>query len=152
MINTQLDIKLGQFTEEEVNIVLTKIRSRKAASLNEIPPEIWKTTKFDDLLLWLCNTLYEQNTIERWMKGCILPFLKKDDLGSTKKKRGKTLTSMAVKVYNACLNHIKPEIKKIIRKIRMVSREINPELFRFKLFGKSLKEYMQKILRQHYCY
>ena len=29
-INSQLDIKLGQFTEEELDRVLTKIKSRKA--------------------------------------------------------------------------------------------------------------------------
>ena len=39
-INHQLDIKLGQFNQEELNIVLTKIKSRKATGLNEIPPEI----------------------------------------------------------------------------------------------------------------
>ena len=38
-INSQLDIKLGQFTEEELNVVLTKIKSRKAADLYEIPQE-----------------------------------------------------------------------------------------------------------------
>ena len=37
IINNQLDIKLGQFTQEEHNIVLTKIKNRKAASHNEIP-------------------------------------------------------------------------------------------------------------------
>ena len=34
--------------EEEVNIVLTKIKSRETAYLNEIPPEVWKTRKFDN--------------------------------------------------------------------------------------------------------
>ena len=47
-INRQLDIKRGQFTQEELNIVLTKIKTRKAAGLNEIPLEVWKIRKFDD--------------------------------------------------------------------------------------------------------
>ena len=34
--------------------LLTKIKNRKAAGLNEIPPEVWKTRKFDDLLLQGC--------------------------------------------------------------------------------------------------
>ena len=42
MINNQLDIKFGQFTQEEFNIVLRKIENRKAAVLYEIPPEVWK--------------------------------------------------------------------------------------------------------------
>ena len=50
IINDQQDIKLGQFTQEELDVVLTKIKNRKAANLDEIPPEVWKTRKFDDLL------------------------------------------------------------------------------------------------------
>ena len=38
IINSQVDIKLGQFIQE-LNI-LTKIKSRKAAILKEIPPEV----------------------------------------------------------------------------------------------------------------
>ena len=47
IISKQLDIKLGPFTQEELNSVLRKIKNRKAAGLDEIPPEVWKT-KFDD--------------------------------------------------------------------------------------------------------
>ena len=77
----QLDIKLGQFTHEELNSVLRKIKNRKATGLDEIPPEVWKTRKFTDILLQYCNAMYSQNTIDRWTKGCILPFPKKSDLG-----------------------------------------------------------------------
>ena len=50
-IINKLDIKLGQFTQEELNVVLTKIKNRKAASLNEILPEVWKTRcdEIDDM-------------------------------------------------------------------------------------------------------
>ena len=55
--------------------------------------------------------------MERWTKGCIPPFSKKDDLGITKKYKSITLTAIAAKVYNAILLHsIKPEIEKILRK------------------------------------
>ena len=37
IINNQLDMKRGQFTQEELYIVQTKIRNRKAASFDEIP-------------------------------------------------------------------------------------------------------------------
>ena len=51
------------------------------------------------------------------MKGCILPFPKKGDLGLAKNYRGMTLTSMAAKIYNALLrNHIGPKIDNILRK------------------------------------
>ena len=51
------------------------------------------------------------------MKGCILPFPKKSDLGLAKNYWGITLTSIAAKIYNAPLwNRIEPKINKILRK------------------------------------
>ena len=117
IISKQLDIKLGPFTQEELDSVLRKIKNRKAAGLDEIPPEVWKTRQFDDILLRHCNAVYNQNPIDRWMKGCILPFLKKGDLGLAKNYRGITLTSIAAKIYNALLrNRIEPKIDIILRK------------------------------------
>ena len=47
------------------------------------------------------------------MKGCILPLLKKGDLGIAKNY----FTSIVAKIYNALLcNHIEPKIDKILRK------------------------------------
>ena len=43
IISKQVDIKLGPFTQEELDSVLRKIKKRKAAGLDEIPPEVWKT-------------------------------------------------------------------------------------------------------------
>ena len=78
---------------------------------------MWKTRQFDDILLWHCNAVYNQNPIDRWTKGCILPFPKKGDLGSVKNYRGITLASIAAKIYNALLrNRIVPQIDKILRK------------------------------------
>ena len=65
----------------------------------------------------LSNAVYKQNTIEKWMKDWILPFPKKDDLGITKNYSGKTLTAIAVKVYNTLiLSCIWPEIEKTLSK------------------------------------
>ena len=51
------------------------------------------------------------------MKGCILPFPKKGDLGLAKNYRGITLTSIAAKIYNAQLrNRIEHKIDNILRK------------------------------------
>ena len=73
--------------------------------------------KFDDILLRHCNAVYNQNTIDRWMKGCILPFPKKGDLGLAKNYRGITLTSIVAKSYKALLwNQIEPKIDNILRK------------------------------------
>ena len=117
IVSKQLDIKLGPFTLEELDSVLRKIKNRKAAGLDEIPPEVWKTRQFDDILLRHSNTVYNQNLIDRWMKGCILPLPKKGDLELAKNYRGITLTSIAAKIYNALLrNRIEPKIHNIPRK------------------------------------
>ena len=63
IISNQLEIKLGQFTLEELNLVLRKIENRKAACLDEIPSEVWKARKFEDILLRYCNAVYNQNII-----------------------------------------------------------------------------------------
>ena len=119
IISKQLDIKLGPFKQEELDAVFRKIKNRKAAGLDEIPPELWKTRQFDDMLLRHCNAVYNQNPIDKWMKGCILPSPKKDDLGLAKNYRGITLTSIAAKIYNALLrNRIEPKIDNILRKIQ----------------------------------
>ena len=117
IINNQLDIKPGQFTQEELDVVQTKIKNRKAAGLDEIPTEVWKRRKFDDLLLIYWNSLYTQNTIDGWTKCSILPFPKKSDLGIDKNYRGITLTSIVAKIYSALLlNCIEPDIEKIFWK------------------------------------
>ena len=51
IIECQLDSRFEQFMEEELDTVLKRTKSRKAAGVNEISPEIWKTRKFDDILL-----------------------------------------------------------------------------------------------------
>ena len=115
-INKQLDIKLGPFTQE-LDSVLRKIKNRKAAGLDEILPEVWKTRQFDDILLLHCNPVYNKNLIDRWMKGCIVPFPKKGDLGLAKNYRSIKLTPIAAKIYIALLrNGIKPKIDNILRK------------------------------------
>ena len=50
IISKQLDIKLGPFTQDELDSVLKKDKNRKTAGLDEIPPEVWKTRQFDDIL------------------------------------------------------------------------------------------------------
>ena len=116
IISKQLDIKLGPFTQAKLDSVLRKIKNRKAARSDE-SVEVLKTKEFDYILLRHCNTVYNQNPIDRWLKGCILPFPKISDFGFSKNYRGITLTSIAAKIYNAWLrNLIEPKIDNILRK------------------------------------
>ena len=120
VISKQLDIK--------VDSILRKIKNRKAAGLDEIPPEVWKTRQFNDILPPHCNSVYNQNPIDRWMKGCILPFPKKGYLRLAKNYQSKTLTSIAAKRYNALLrNRIEnPKLKTFLGRTKMDSGEIDP--------------------------
>ena len=52
--------------EKELDAVLKRIKKpRKAAGVNEIPTEVWKTKKFDDIILRLFKGVYKQNTVEK---------------------------------------------------------------------------------------
>ena len=140
IISNQQDVNLGQFMQK-LDAELRKIKNRKVAGLDEIPPEVWKTRKFDNILLWYCNTIYYQSTIDRWTKGCILPFTKKGELGIAKNYRGITLTSIAAKIYNILLlNRIEPE---------MAFREIDLRYYKFWQPVEFFKGFVQKTLRRH---
>ena len=150
IISKQLDIKLGPFTQEELNSVLRKIKKRKAAGLDEIPPEVWKTRQFDDILLRHCNAVYNQNPIDRWMKGCILPFHKKGNLRLAKNYWGITLTSIAAKIYNAHYETAQnPKSTTSLGKTKTASEEIDPWPHKYWPSVESLKAYGQKTYKRH---
>ena len=117
VVEHDLEIKIRPFNELELDLVLKKLPNKKATGLDRISPEVWKTGKFNDLLLYYCNEVYKGNVIQSWTEGCILPFPKKGDLSKTSNYRGITLTSIAAKIYNALLlNRIQPEMEKILRR------------------------------------
>ena len=103
IIDNDLGIKSGSFTMDELKAVLQNTKSAKACGLHNIPGEVWKLDDFNDILLQLCNAVYNGNQIDKWRKGCILPFPKKGDLGVASDYRGITLTSIASKIYNSML-------------------------------------------------
>ena len=144
IISKQLDIKVGPFTHE-LDTVLRKIKNRKSAGLEEISPEVWKTRQFNDILFRHCNAVYNQNPIDKWVKGSILPFPKKGDLGFAKNYWGITLISIGAKIYNALLrNRIEPKIDNNLGKTKMASEKIDPRPHNYWLSVESLKTYGQK--------
>ena len=117
IVNYELNIKTENFNHEELKKALIKLKRRKAAGLDEIPSEVWKTGEFNDILLNFCNAVYNQQQIDKWTEGCILPFPKKGDLGLALNYRGITLTAIAAKIYNTMLlNRIQPQLENILRK------------------------------------
>ena len=93
------------------------IKYGKACGLDEIPVEVWKLKEFHEILLECCNSVYQQEVISSWRKGCILPFPKKGNLNITKNYRGITLTAISAKIYNLMLlNKIRPAVDPLLPK------------------------------------
>ena len=79
--------------------------------------QVWKIDDFHQVLLDFCNNVHNQDPINRWRKGCLLPIPKKDNLAITKNYCGITLTAIPAKIYNLMLlNRIKPKINPVLRK------------------------------------
>ena len=53
VIEHELEIKTGSFNELKLDLVLKKLKNKKATGLDGIPPEIWKTGTFNNLLLYI---------------------------------------------------------------------------------------------------
>ena len=68
IINKPLDIKFGQFPEEEFDAVLKINKSKTAAGFDEIPLEFSRSRKCDDVLLRVCNAVYKQKTMKDMRK------------------------------------------------------------------------------------
>ena len=117
IIQEELPIKKENFTKLELEKVKERLKCNKGFGLDKIPPEVWKSGAFDDLLLEWCNNVYNGACIAKWTEGSISPFPKKGDLGVTLNYRGITLTSIASKIYNSLLlNRIQPHIESVLRR------------------------------------
>ena len=88
IVNSELDIKKGLFTPDEIIIAVRSIQHGKAVGLDKIPAEVWKLGEFQEILLHFCNSVYNQDPIKRWNEGCLLPFPKKGNLTLTNNYRG----------------------------------------------------------------
>ena len=125
IINNKPEIKPGQFNQE-LNVVLTKFKNRKATGLDDITPKVLKTRQFNNSLLSYCNTVYNQNAIERLKRTASS---EKGDLWIVKNNQAMILTSIADKTFNVLLlNRIEQEIEKIVWKkpIHCISDYANP--------------------------
>ena len=115
IIDNDLGIKSGNFKMDELKAALQNTKSAKTCGLDNIPGEVWKLDDFNDILLQLCNAVYNGNPVDKWRQGCILPFPKKGDLGVASNYHGITLTSIAEKIYNPMLlNRIRQYIDPIL--------------------------------------
>ena len=78
-------------TELRVREAIKSTQGNKATGLDGIPVEVWKLECFIDQLLEVCNRAYHRDIPDMWLKGAIVPFPKKGDLGSASNYSGITL-------------------------------------------------------------
>ena len=147
IIHDQLDIKVGQFTEEKLDTVQKKLKVEKLQVLMNYP---LKYGRQQNILLWLCNAVYKQNTIEKWTKRCILLVSKNGDLGITKNYRGIIHTAIVAMVYHAqLLSCIQPEVEKILKKNQSCFQRNRSTISQIVTLYWTIKGVHAKILRQH---
>ena len=98
IINGQLDIKYGQFTEEDYDTIRKTNEAEKQEGLMKFffrwGEERSLTAYFFDYAI-----LYKKNTIKKWPKCCIFHFFKTGDFGITWNYRGINHTAIFAKVY-----------------------------------------------------
>ena len=74
-------IKTGDFTMKKLREAIKSTQENKATGHAGIPAEVWKLECFNDQLLEVCNRACHGDIPDMWLKGVILPFPKKGDLG-----------------------------------------------------------------------
>ena len=102
--------------KEEFCAVLKKLKTENLQAFTKYPLKFGRRKKIS-IRLQICKLVYKQNTTEKWTKGGIVPFPKKNDLGITTNNKGITLTAKSVKTRNVLLlNRIQPKIEMILGK------------------------------------
>ena len=72
----------------ELREAIKSTQGNNATGLDGILAQVWKLECFNVKLLKVCNRAYHGNIPDVWLKGAILPFPKKGDLGSASNHRG----------------------------------------------------------------
>ena len=86
-------------------------QNNKAPGPDGIPIETCKTGYLEEELSEICNKTFHGDVPGIWLRGGILPFPKKGDLGVTSNYHGITVSPAGAKVYNRMiLNRIRPHL------------------------------------------
>ena len=127
MKKRSLDINKEPSTPDEIDKAVSSIKNGKAVGLDEILAAVLKLEAFKVILLHFCNSVYNQDPIQRWNEGVLLPFPKKRNLANTENYREVTFTPIAAKIYNLLtLHRMRPKIDRITRdtKISKIHRSV----------------------------
>lgn len=91
-------------------------KTKKAAGIDKISLEVWKSNGLKDVLLHIYNATYKWEDIDRWTEFCIPTFSEKD-LWSAWNYRRMSLTPIEANIYiERFLNGIQPNVEKFISK------------------------------------
>ena len=111
-----LPINTEDISMEELLKCVQGFKNGKAAGLDNIPIEVWKSGALNNELLAVCNKAFNGEKPNIWSKSGIVPIPKKGDLGLTDNYRGISLTVIAAKIFNKILlDRIRPHIDPILR-------------------------------------
>ena len=112
----ELAIETGDFTMEELKESIKGLKNNKAAGLDEVPAEVWKSGILDQELLEFCNRTLNGDKPKVWSHSGIVPVPKKGNLSLTTNYRGISLTPIAAKIYDKMiLKRLQPFIDPILR-------------------------------------
>ena len=106
-------IKTGDFTMTELWEAIKSTQGNRATGLDCIPSEVC----FNDQLLEVCSRAYHGDIPDMWLKGAILPFPRRGNLGSASNySRAITLMALGAKICSRMLldrlrPHIDPKLK-----------------------------------------
>ena len=111
-----LDISVGYFTNIEYTKVKNNLIDGKATGPNGIPPEVFKYTNLDDIILEFANQMLIQCKKPAQLSKCdIVPIPKSGNLEEVGNYRGIALSAVIAKIINKLLNRIQPYIDPILR-------------------------------------
>ena len=68
-----LSIEKNDFTEIELVKAIHSLKNNKAAGLDGIPAEVWKTNCLNKEILEVCNKTYHSDVPKIWLRGGIKP-------------------------------------------------------------------------------
>ena len=104
VMDEELDAEISQ---EEIKLVIDKLKAGKAAGLDEIGPELIKLAE-PGVRTYLCklfNKIYDSGYFPiEWAKAIIVPLLKKGDVTKCDNYRGISLLSVVSKIFTAIIN------------------------------------------------
>ena len=94
----------GEFSSEELSIVINRLKNNKTPGIDGILAEVLKNVALRNALLEMFNMCYNTKTVpDEWHQSILVPIFKKGDPTKCGNYRGIALMSICAKLYNLLL-------------------------------------------------